>query len=416
MKLQELQGAIIQLSSEKGIPKEEVLSIVGSALAAAYKKEYCDKDEKIETIFDDKKGTFTIYAKKLVVSADILKNPEEAKENALQELAYLDKELPLQLEKSTPEASIALEEGMSEEDKEQSLVKFKPQRHMLLAEAKKLITDAEVGDWVLFPLKPEENYGRIAAQTAKQVIIQRLRELEHSLIFEGLKGKEGQMLSGIVQRLEGSTVYVDLGKATGTLVSTDQITGEYYQPNQRVKVYVSKVEQGVRGPVIFLSRASQKALMQMFSQEVPEIASGVVEIKSVAREAGSRSKIAVTSHDAEVDPIGACVGQKGTRIAIIINEFNGEKIDVIPYSEDSATFIANALSPAKVIQARIDSQEGRKATAIVSEDQQSLAIGKKGQNVRLAAKLTGWKIDVRLPEEQESAIIPASDDTDTATE
>lgn len=392
----------MQLSSEKGIPKEEVAIIVGSALAAAYKKEYCDKEEKIEAVFDEKTGKFTIYAKKLVVSPDILKNPEEAKENALQEITHLDKDLPLQLEKSNPEESLAMEETISSEGKEQALVKFKLQRHMLLAEAKKLIAGAEIGDWILFPLVPEENYGRIAAQTAKQVIIQRLRELEHSLVFEGLKGKEAQMLSGIVQRIEGNTVYVDLGKATGTLVGADQISQERYQPNQRLKVYVSKVEQGIRGPAIFLSRSSQKALSQMFHQEVPEIGSGIVEIKSVAREAGSRSKIAVLSHDQEVDPIGACVGQKGTRIAIIINEFNGEKIDVILYSEDPAQFIANALSPAKVIQVRIDSSEGRKATAIVSEDQQSLAIGKKGQNVRLAAKLTGWKIDIRLPEDQRS--------------
>lgn len=404
MKLQELQAAIMQLSSEKGIPKEEVVRIVGSALAAAYKKEYCDKDEKIEAVFDEKTGEFTIYAKKLVVSREVLKNPEEAKENAMQELGHLDKELSLQLEKANAQESLAAEERSGEDDKEQLLVKFKPQRHILLDEAQKIMREAEVGDWILFPLTSEENYGRIAAQTAKQVIIQRLRELEHTLIFEGLKDKEGQMLSGIIQRVEGSTVYVDLGKATGTLAFPDQIPGERYQANQRLKVYVSKVEQGVRGPLIFLSRASQKALTQMFAQEVPEIAAGIVEIKSVAREAGSRSKMAVRSNDSEVDPIGACVGQKGTRIAIIINEFNGEKIDVIPYSQDSATFIANALSPARVLQVRVDSSEGRRATAIVSEDQQSLAIGKKGQNVRLAAKLTNWKIDIRLPNEQ--AITP----------
>lgn len=392
----------MQLSSEKGIPKEEVLKIVGSALAAAYKKEYCDKDEKIEAMSDDKKGGFTIYAKKLVVNPDVLKNPEEAKESALQELKNLDKTLPLQLEKGNPQESLASEE-LAGEDKEQSLIKFKPQRHILLTEAKKLLKDAALGDWMLFPLVMHDDYGRIAAQTAKQVIIQRLRELEYSLIFKSLKDKEGQMLSGIVQRIEGNTIFVDLGKATGDLIGSDQIAGERYEPNQRLKVYVSKVEQGVRGPAIFLSRSSAKALNQMFAQEVPEIASQVVEIKAIAREAGMRSKVAVTSHDPEVDPIGACVGQKGTRIAIIINEFNGEKIDVISYSEDPAQFILNALSPAKALYVRIDSLDKRHATAVVSEEQQSLAIGKKGQNVRLAAKLTGWKIDIRLPEQGMSA-------------
>lgn len=416
MKLQDLQGAIMQLSAEKSIPKEEVLGIVGSAIAAAYKKEYCDKDEKVEAMFDEKSGKFLLYAKKLVVDPAMLKNPEEAKENALQEIKELDNDAPLLLQKGDPSQAFADMEGLSPEEKEQSLVKFKPQRHILLPEAKKLLEDAEVGDWILFPLVQRENYGRIAAQTAKQVIIQRLREMEHSLVFEGLKDKEGQVLSGIVQRLEGNTVYVDLGKATGTLIGPDQIPQEHYQPNQRLKVYVAKVDQGIRGPVVFLSRSSARALTQMFHQEVPEIASGVVEIKAVAREAGARSKIAVTSHDPEVDPIGACVGQKGTRIAIIINEFSGEKIDVIPYSDDPTEFIANALSPAKVLQVRVDDEAGRKATAVVSEDQQSLAIGKKGQNVRLAAKLTGWKIDIRLPHEEGTAVHEEQAEQDTEEE
>ncbi|MBI3273517.1 MAG: transcription termination/antitermination protein NusA [Candidatus Colwellbacteria bacterium] len=397
MKLQDLQGAILQLSAEKGIPKEEVLETVRAAIAAAYKKEYCDKDEKIEAAFDEKGGGFRLFAKKLVVSPEILKNPEEAKETALQEITYLDKSAKLGLEKGKLEEAFLLEG--SEEGKEQVLVRFKPQRHILLREAKKLFKDAEVGDWILFPLEYKENYGRISAQTAKQVITQRLRELERSLVFEGIKGKEGNVISGIIQRVEGNVVYVDLGKTTGTLVSQEQIEGERLRPGQRLKVYVIKVEQTIRGPIVFLSRSSPKALIAMFRQEVPEIASGVVEIKSVAREAGSRSKVAVVSNDPEVDPIGSCVGQRGTRIAIIINEFNGEKVDIIPWSSDPAQFIAQALSPAKTLNVRLDDENARKSTAFVAGDQQSLAIGKKGQNVRLAAKLTGWKIDVRLPEE-----------------
>jgi transcription termination/antitermination protein NusA len=403
MKLQDLQGAVMQLSLEKGIPKEEVFGIVASAIAAAYKKEYGDKDEKIETIFDEKAKKFLVYAKKLIVTKELLKNPEEAKETSLEGISHLDKISPITLEKGLEQEVIPVktsEEELSEEEKDQSLIKFKPQRHILLAEAKKLVKDAQAGDWILFPLTPQESFGRIAAQTAKQIVVQRLRELEHSLVFERLKESEEQMISGIVQRIEGNTVYVDLGKATGTLMGPDQISQEHYQPNQRLKVYVTKVERGARGPVIFLSRSSANALTKMFHQEVPEIASGIVEIKAVAREAGSRSKIGVLSNDPEVDPIGSCVGQKGTRIAIIINEFNGEKIDIISWSDDPVTFITNALSPAHVLQIRIDDKDSHKATAIVPEDQQSLAIGKKGQNVRLAAKLTGWKIDVRLPSEQ----------------
>lgn len=408
MKLQDLQGAITQLSAEKGIPKEEIFDTVAWAIAAAYKKEFCDKDEKVEAVFDPDKKTFLIYAKKLVVSGDLLKNPEDAKEVSVEEVKNRDTDMPLELRKGDLQEQLAGEETEAGEEKEKTVIKFKPQRHILLSEAKKLFKDAKAGDWILFPLTLKEQYGRIAAQTAKQVITQRLRELERSLVFSSVKEKEGQMVSGIVQRVEGTVIYVDLGKATGTLIGPDQIPGEYYQPNKRLKVYVTKVDQAMRGPAIYLSRSSPKALMRMFHQEVPEVASGVVEIASVAREAGSRSKIAVLSHDPDIDPIGSCVGQKGTRIAIVINEFNGEKIDIIPFTQDPAQFIANALSPARVIRVRVDDETGRKATAFVAEDQQSLAIGKKGQNVRLAAKLTGWKIDIKLPSEEELSEEPES--------
>lgn len=401
MKLQDLQGAITQLSAEKGIPKEEIFDTVAWAIAAAYKKEFCDKDEKIEAVFDADKKTFLVYAKKLVVSGDLLKNPEDAKEVSLEEVKNRDTDMPLELRKDDLQEQLAGEEPEIAEEKEKTVIKFKPQRHILLSEAKKFFTDAQPGDWILFPLKLKEQYGRIAAQTAKQVVTQRLRELERFLVFSSIKEKEGQMASGIVQRVEGTVVYVDLGKATGTLIEPDQIPGEYYQPNKRLKVYVTKVDQAMRGPAIYLSRSSPKALIRMFHQEVPEVASGVVEIASIAREAGARSKIAVLSHDPDIDPIGSCVGQKGTRIAIVINEFNGEKIDIIPFAEDPAQFIANALSPARVIRVRIDDEALRRATAFVAEDQQSLAIGKKGQNVRLAAKLTGWKIDIKLPSEED---------------
>lgn len=392
MKLHDLKGAILQLSQEKGIAKDEIIDTVASAIAAAYKKEFCDKDEKIEAVFDEKIGDFSVYEKKLVVDPKFLKNSAEAKEVSLQEVKNLDKTKPLQLEEGTAEEPAAEEELEGGE----KAIKFKPQRHILLSEAKKLIKKADIGNWILFPLVKKEGYGRIAAQTAKQVITQRLRELERSLVFDSIKEKEGQIVSGIIQRVEKDIVYIDLGRISGTLAGLDKIPQEYFKPNQRVKTLITKVEPGARGPVVFLSRSSSKTLAGMFSQEVPEIASGVVEIKAIAREAGSRSKIAVVSHNPEVDPIGSCVGQKGTRIAVVINEFGGEKIDIISYSDDTAEFIVKALSPAKVINVTIDDEVGRKSTAYVAEDQQSLAIGKKGQNVRLAAKLTGWKIDIRL--------------------
>lgn len=403
MKLRELQAAAIELSGERGIPKEEVLGVVATALAAAYKKEYGDKEEKVEGIFDEKTDTFHLYGKKLVVNERILKNPEEAKEISIQNVTNLDKDLPITLEKRKheEEESEFLEYGRDEdgEDKMEGIVRFKPQRHILLKEVEKLLPDAEVGDWVLFPLILKEDFGRIAAQTAKQVITQRLRELERNLAFASVKEKEGQMISGIIQRAEKGLIFVDLGKVTGTLAPPDQILGERYPMGQRIKVLVSRVEFGPRGPMVFLSRASGETLARMFAQEVPEIASGVIEIKTVAREAGARSKIAVHSKDSDIDPVGSCVGQKGTRISVIINEFNGEKIDIIPWSGKQSMFIANALAPAKVLSVELTDEGNRQAIAYVHPEQQSLAIGKKGQNVRLAVKLTGWKIDVRIPEE-----------------
>ena len=273
-----------------------------------------------------------------------------------------------------------------------------PKKQLLLKDAKKIKKDAKIGDVIKIPLGSGINYGRIAAQTAKQVIIQKIREAERDLAFEQYHQKEGTIISGIVQRVEKGMVYLDLGKASGILPPFEQIPGEHYSFGQRLKVYVLKVEKGPKGPVIFPSRATPQILKEMFRLEVPEIASGVVEIKAIAREPGSRSKIAVTSHEQGVDPIGACIGQKGGRIATIINEFNGEKIDIVEWSDDPKVFIAKALSPAKVLEVKIHKKQ-KLATAWVAADQQSLAIGKKGQNVRLAAKLTGWKIDVKLKKE-----------------
>jgi len=274
----------------------------------------------------------------------------------------------------------------------------------MLDDAKKVKKDAVVGDELVFPLEAHDDFGRIAAQTAKQVIVQRLREVEREVAMQEYKEKEGEIVGVQVQRLEGRNVIVDLGKTMGIMYPEDQISGESYRIGERLRVYVVKVESTTKGPVILVSRSHPKMVAKLFELEIPEVASGVVEIKSLAREAGARTKIAVWTDQEGIDPIGSCVGQKGTRIDTIISELNREKIDIIEWSEDVAEFISNALSPAKVLSVEVN-EETKGATVTVPDDQLSLAIGKGGQNVRLAAKLTGWKIDVKssdAPEKEEA--------------
>jgi N utilization substance protein A len=270
-----------------------------------------------------------------------------------------------------------------------------PQKEITLEEAREINKKYSIGDEVRTEITPAEgtNFGRIAAQTAKQVIIQRLREAERNMMFSDYKAKERTLQNGIVQRVEGDTVLIDLGKATGVLFPSEQIRGEEYRPNQRIKVLVLHVESTSRGPKITLSRSHPDMVRKLFELEVPEIYSGTVEIKAIAREAGSRTKLAVYSNQEGIDPVGACVGQKGTRVQTVTNELGGEKIDIIEWSEDPVKFIASALQPAKILNVQIDYEE-KAAKVGVLEDQLSLAIGKSGQNVRLAARLTEWKIDI----------------------
>jgi N utilization substance protein A len=269
-----------------------------------------------------------------------------------------------------------------------------PAAQIALTEAVKKDSEATVGKEYVEEITPTDpHYGRVAAQTAKQVIIQRIREAERQAIFDEYKEKEGEIISGIVQRIEGDIVFIDIGRATGILLPNEQVQGERYRVNQRVRVYVVKVEITNRGPEIILSRSHPGMLRRLFELEVPEIFANTVEIKAIAREASQRSKVAVWAAEENVDPVGACIGQRGTRIQTIIAELSGEKIDIIQWNEDPARFIANALSPARVIAVDIFEEEKR-AVAHVEEHQLSLAIGKKGQNVRLAAKLTGWRIDI----------------------
>jgi len=364
MDLKSFAIAVSQISEEKGLSAAQIIDSIETALAAAYKKEYGEKSQVIKAKLDQKSGKVEFWQVKAVVDDTMIYSEEE-----------LEKLKNDQLESS--------------EEK----VKFNSEKHIMLADVLKENPDAKINDEIKFPLEEKQDFGRIAAQTAKQVIIQKIREAEKETIFKDFAAKEGEIVSGIVQRIEGRTVFMDIGKTLGVLNREEQVQGEFYRPGQRLKVFILKVEQTSKGPVIFLSRIYPKFVSKLFELEVPEISSGQVVIKSIAREAGSRTKVAVASVSEGIDPIGAAVGQRGTRVTAVINELGGEKIDIIEHSDETEKYISNSLSPAKVLEVRI--MPKNKALAIVPDDQLSLAIGKDGQNVRLAAKLTGWKIDVR---------------------
>ena len=378
-------SVIEQICEEKGISKEKVLETIEMSLAAAYKKEYGRKGQNIKVEFNLETGQMKVFQIKLVVDQSMLKPEKEDEDKTAKD------------EAASPEEETELEKK----------IRFNSEKHIMIEEIDKVEDlpktvkkkKLKPGDEIEFPLEIVQEFGRIAAQTAKQVIIQRIREAEREAIYEEYKEKEGQIASGIIQRIERDNIFIDIGKATGVLFLEEQIPREHYRIGQRLRVYINEVQKDSRGPSIILSRTHPKMVSQLFALEVPEITAGTVEIKSIAREAGSRSKIAVASTEERVDPIGSMIGQKGTRVQTVINELAGEKIDIVEWSEDPAKFISQSLSPAKVIEVKIDEKQNQ-AKVIVPEDQLSLAIGVKGQNVRLAAKLTGWKIDITIQEEK----------------
>ena len=369
-------AAISQIAEEKGISQKQIIETIEMAIAAAYKKDYGQKGQNIKVEFSSKTGEIKVFQVFLVVDKDMLR--EETEETAEEQGDTETKDI----------------EDIEEEEGDDKKIRFNPLKHMMVDEAKKIKKSIKSGDEIEIELKAHTDFGRIAAQTAKQVIVQRLREAEREVVFDEYKDKEGEIVSGIVQRIEGRNIFVDIGKTTGLLFPDEQIPNEHYRIGQRLRVYILKIERVPKGTNIYLSRSYPKVVSKLFAIEVPEIASGTVTIKSIAREPGSRTKIAVFSEEEGVDPVGSLVGQKGTRVQAVINELSGEKIDIIEWSEDSADFITNSLSPAKVTDVQL-SENKREATVIVPEDQLSLAIGQQGQNVRLAAKLTGWKIDVK---------------------
>jgi len=359
-------SAMAQIAEEKSISQEQIIETLEMAIAAAYKRDYGKKGQNIKVKFDAKSGEIQVFQIFLVVDESMLREDDDDEE-------VKDEEI---------------------EDEEEKKIKFNPYKHMMVEEAKRIKKSVKPGEEVQVKLEAHAEYGRIAAQTAKQVIVQRLREAEREMIFNEYKDKEGEVVSAIVQRIEGRNIFLDIGKTTGILFSEEQIPGEKFFISQRLRMYILKVEKSPKGANIVLSRAYPKLVSRLFAIEVPEISAGVVQIKSITREPGSRTKIAVYTEEEGVDPVGSCVGQKGSRVQTVINELGGEKIDIIEWSEDIEKYIANSLSPAKILDVEIDEKK-RIALAIVPEDQLSLAIGQRGQNVRLAAKLTGWKIDVK---------------------
>jgi N utilization substance protein A len=372
--LKVMNSVLGELEEERGIPREKVIEAIEAALATAYKKEYAKRGQIIRAHVDLNAGTTEFQQIKEVVDESSVRFVDEDEEP----------------EDERPHKHFA-DEGNTEEGE---LPRFNPEQHIVLADAKFIKRDAKVGEELVFPLEVKEDYGRIAAQTAKQVIIQKIREAEKVSVVAEFGKRQGEIVSGTVQRMERGNMYVDLGRATGILPYDEQIPGERYRQGERIRGLLYQVEESPRGIYLRLSRANPQFLAKLFEMEVPEVAHGTVTFKAIAREAGSRSKVAVASSDAHVDPVGSLVGQRGVRVSTVTSELGGEKIDIIEWNDDQKSFIEEALSPARIASIELDEAE-HKANIKVAEDQQSLAIGRGGQNVRLAAKLTGWRIDIQ---------------------
>lgn len=359
---------------DRGISRATMIDAIESAMATAYKKEYGKRGQVVRAKLDQSTGVVSFEQVKSIVDESMVRfpDPEESIDEA---------DLPERF--NQPE----------EETPEGELPRFDAEKHILIEDAQRIKRDAAVGGELVFPLEPQDDFGRIAAQTAKQVVIQKIREAEKLSILDEFGHKKGEIVSGIVQRMERGAIFVDLGRATGIIPYEEQIPGERFRTGERIRAYLYTVDEGFRGVYLRLSRSHPKFLVKLFEAEVPELAAGSIEVKGLAREAGSRTKIAVGSIDPHVDPVGALVGQRGVRVSTVMGELGGERIDIIEWSEDPVAYIKEALNPASVLEVTLDDADHR-ATVLVSEDQQSLAIGRGGQNVRLAAKLTGWNIDI----------------------
>ena len=372
--LKVINSVLSELEEVRGIPRASIIEAIEAALATAYKKEYGKKGQIIRTSFDIASGQAEFYQVKIVVDESRVIFDENA--------------------------------DIADDDLREF---YNPEKHILIEDARKIKKDAQLDEEIVFPIESKGDYGRIAAQTAKQVIMQKIREAEKTSVVSEFGKREGDVVTGTVQRIERGNIFVDMGRATGLLPYEEQIPGERYSQGERVRAYLYRVEESPRGVFLRLSRSHPKFLEKLFEAEAPELASGAVLIKAIAREAGYRSKIAAEAKDSHIDPVGALVGQRGVRVSTVMAELHGEKIDVIEWSADPKKFIEEALSPAKILSIETNETE-MSAKVHVAEDQQSLAIGKGGQNVRLAAKLTGWKIDIQSAQGEElaTAEVPVS--------
>jgi len=383
--------AIKQISEEKNISTESVIETIEAALAAAYRKDFGEKNQNIKVEFDVETGDFEVFDVKTVVE-DMELPEEEEEEEAIGEpiaarAAVSEPPAKAAEEAPAPEGPVGMEAVIIEEKK------FNPKTELMISDAMELKKDAEIGEEIRTQLEVPAAFGRMAAQTAKQVIIQKIREAERNKLFDEFKEHEHELINATVQRREGRVILIDLGRLTGVMPPDEQIPGERYASGDRLKVYVTEVRMTTKGPEVIVSRSHPDIVRKLFALEIPEVASGAVVIQAVAREAGARSKVAVSSTEENVDPIGSCIGQRGTRIQTIIAELGGEKIDVIQHDEDPIHFIMNALSPARVVSIQLK-EDQKTADVQVTSDQLSLAIGRGGQNVRLASRLTGWKINI----------------------
>lgn len=375
--LKVINSVLAEMEEERGITREKMMDAIEQALATAYKKEYGKRGQIVRAKFDLGTGTTDFEQIKIVVDESMLRPEEDVAE---------DGELPIEVEV----------------DDDDGRVRFDPEKHIMIDNAKLIKKDVVLGEELVFPLESKDDFGRIAAQTAKQVIIQKVREAEKESALSEFGQKEGDIVMGHVQRFERGNLYVDLGRVTAVMPYDEQIPGERFRPGERIRATLLAVDETARGIFLKLSRSHPDFLVGLFAIETPELQNGAVEVKAVAREAGARSKIAVYAHDEHIDPVGSLVGQRGVRVSTVMSELGGEKIDIIEWSEEPETFIEDALSPAQVLGVTIesepnpDNEEDKRGHAVVevAPDQQSLAIGRGGQNVRLAAKLTGWKIDI----------------------
>lgn len=356
--LKAMNAALDELEVERGISRAAVLGAIETALAAAYRREYGKRGQIVRASFNPATGDVEFRQAKIVVDETLVR-PEE--------------------------------EEPTEGDVRS---RFNPEQHIMLQDAQRIKKDAQLDEEISFPLESKEEFGRIAAQAAKQVILQKIREAERSSIMEEFGEREGEIVTGHVQRFERGNLFIDLGRSVGILPYDEQIPGERYRQGERVRALLFRVDSEARGSFIKLSRSHPRFLVKLFEQEVPELAAGTVVAKAVVREPGSRAKIAVMSNDPHIDPVGSLVGQRGVRVAVVTSELGGEKIDIIDWSEDQVHFVEEALKPAEIISTELIEDEKR-AIVTVAEDQQSVAIGRGGQNVRLAARLTGWKIDIK---------------------